>query len=162
MCLRCAWCGGLRGSKHGGHLTHPGFRKSCGLQESPGSLDTSQPGSHPISDCKDGVEIPCHFVQPSGSERASMDEISANTKAKCHSRSRRSLNLMVGQGNRRGNRKRLSVHTFRHTHISHALSRWGRNVSVVQKWVGHKKLETTQLYVHVSADDLHRETMKTG
>jgi site-specific recombinase XerD len=51
----------------------------------------------------------------------------------------------------------VSVHTFRHTHISHALNRWGRNVSVVQKWIGHQKLETTQLYVLVSTDDLHRE-----
>ena len=58
--------------------------------------------------------------------------------------------------------KDVSVHTFRHTHISHALNRWGRYPSVVQKWVGHKKLETTQQYIHVSAEDLHREALKTG
>ena len=56
----------------------------------------------------------------------------------------------------------VSIHTFRHTHISHALNRWGRYPSVVQKWVGHKKLETTQKYIHVSSGDLHREATKTG
>ena len=56
----------------------------------------------------------------------------------------------------------VSVHTFRHTHISHALNRWGRHPSVVQKWVGHKNLKTTQQYIHVSMDDLHREAKKIG
>ena len=60
------------------------------------------------------------------------------------------------------NKGDVSAHTFRHTHISHALNRWGRYPSVVQKWVGHKKLETTQQYIHVSAEDLHREAKKTG
>jgi integrase len=59
-------------------------------------------------------------------------------------------------------KKDVSVHTFRHTHISHALNRWGRIPSVVQKMVGHKKLETTQLYLHVTKEDLHREIQKTG
>ncbi|MDA2937162.1 site-specific integrase [Acidobacteria bacterium AH-259-A15] len=56
----------------------------------------------------------------------------------------------------------ISVHTFRHTHISHALNRWGRHATVVQKWVGHKHLKTTEGYVHVGIDDLHREAKKTG
>ena len=56
----------------------------------------------------------------------------------------------------------VSVHTFRHTHISHALNRWGRHPSVVQRWVGHKDLKTTMQYIHVSAEDLHREALKTG
>lgn len=56
----------------------------------------------------------------------------------------------------------VSVHTFRHTHISHALNRWGRYPSVVQQWVGHKDLETTQAYLHVSTEDLHREARKIG
>ncbi len=56
----------------------------------------------------------------------------------------------------------VSVHTFRHTHISHALNRWGRHSTVVQKWVGHKHLATTEIYVHVSVEDLHREAKKVG
>jgi site-specific recombinase XerC len=56
----------------------------------------------------------------------------------------------------------VSVHTFPHTHISHALDRWGRSLPAVQKWVGRKKLETTQLCAHTSLDDLHREALKTG
>jgi len=56
----------------------------------------------------------------------------------------------------------VSVHTFRHTHISHALNRWGRHPTVVQKWVGHKHLATTEMYVHVSVEDLHREAKKIG
>ena len=59
-------------------------------------------------------------------------------------------------------KKDVSVHTFRHTHISHALNRWGRHPSVVQRWVGHKDLKTTMQYIHVSVEDLHRETLKTG
>jgi len=56
----------------------------------------------------------------------------------------------------------VSLHTFRHTHISHALNRWGRNATVVQQWVGHKDLNTTQQYIHVSREDLHREAGKVG
>jgi len=56
----------------------------------------------------------------------------------------------------------VSVHTFRHTHISHALNRWGRHPTVVQKWVGHKHLATTEMYVHVCVEDLHREAKKVG
>ena len=56
----------------------------------------------------------------------------------------------------------VSVHTFRHTHISHAVNRWGRHPSVVQRWVGQKDLNTTMQYIHVSAEDLHREALKTG
>ncbi len=56
----------------------------------------------------------------------------------------------------------VSVHTFRHTHISHTVNRWGRHPSVVQRWVGHKDLNTTMQYIHVSAEDLHREALKTG
>ena len=59
-------------------------------------------------------------------------------------------------------KKDISAHTFRHTHISHALNRWGRHPSVVQKWDGHKDLQTTMQYIHVTIDDLHREAMKTG
>ena len=56
----------------------------------------------------------------------------------------------------------VSVHTFRHTHISHALNRWGRHPSVVRNWVGHRDLKTTMQYLHVSVEDLHREAKKTG
>ncbi len=56
----------------------------------------------------------------------------------------------------------VSPHTFRYTHISHALNRWGRHPSVVQKWVGHRDLRTTMQYIRVSVDDLHREAQKTG
>ena len=54
----------------------------------------------------------------------------------------------------------LSVHTFRHTHISHALNRWGRHPSVVRDWVGHRDLKTTMQYLHVCLDDLHREAKR--
>ncbi|HEY2934368.1 MAG TPA: site-specific integrase, partial [Acidobacteriota bacterium] len=56
----------------------------------------------------------------------------------------------------------VGCHTFRHTHISHALNRWGRHPSVVQKWAGHADLKTTMAYLHVSDDDLQRESLKMG
>ncbi len=59
-------------------------------------------------------------------------------------------------------KKDVSVHTFRHTHITHALNRWGRNPSIVQRWVGHRDLATTQRYLHVGIDDLVREAGKVG
>jgi integrase len=59
-------------------------------------------------------------------------------------------------------KKDVSVHNLRHAHISHALNRWGRHPSVVQRWVGHKDLKTTMQYLHVSLEDLHREAGKTG
>ncbi len=54
----------------------------------------------------------------------------------------------------------VSAHTFRHTFISHALNRWGLPLPVVQKWVGHRNLKTTQAYIHTSVDDLERGAMK--
>ena len=56
----------------------------------------------------------------------------------------RSVKLVTGK-------KDVSLHTFRHTHISHAMNVWGRNATVVQRWVGHKDLQTTQQYVHVAS-----------
>jgi site-specific recombinase XerD len=54
---------------------------------------------------------------------------------------------------RAGVTKNVSPHTLRHTFATH-LSSEGMDVRVVQELLGHSRLETTQVYTHLSLDRL--------
>lgn len=51
--------------------------------------------------------------------------------------------------------KRVSAHTFRHSAATHLLEN-GMNVRYIQEFLGHKSLETTQIYTRVTISDLKR------
>lgn len=62
---------------------------------------------------------------------------------------------IVGQALERGglDRSKFSTHTLRHTSATQLL-RGGVNIRVVQEMLGHKNLNTTQIYTHVNHKDL--------
>jgi integrase/recombinase XerD len=47
------------------------------------------------------------------------------------------------------NKRRVSIHTLRHCYATHLLEA-GVNVRVVQRYMGHSKLETTMIYLHLT------------
>ena len=49
-----------------------------------------------------------------------------------------------------GIRKRVTAHTFRHSHATALLQR-GENIRVIQDQLGHSHIETTEIYTHATA-----------
>ena len=45
------------------------------------------------------------------------------------------------------NKRRVSIHTLRHCYATHLLEA-GANPRMIQRYMGHSKLETTMVYFH--------------
>lgn len=50
-----------------------------------------------------------------------------------------------------GIKKRVSVHTLRHSYATHLLEA-GVNLRLIQKYLGHKTLKTTTIYLHLTSE----------
>jgi site-specific recombinase XerD len=60
-----------------------------------------------------------------------------------------------------GIRKKVSVHTLRHTFGAHKADK-NMGIATLQELMGHKKKETTLEYIHLAKTNLRQEMIETA
>ncbi|MDH6535533.1 site-specific tyrosine recombinase XerD [Parabacteroides sp. 52] len=58
-----------------------------------------------------------------------------------------------------GIHKNVSPHTFRHSFATHLLE-GGANLVAIQQMLGHEKITTTEIYMHIDRESLRREILE--
>jgi integrase/recombinase XerD len=70
--------------------------------------------------------------------------------------SARNIHLLVKRAAKKaGITKNVHPHTLRHSFATHLLEN-GENLLVIQQLLGHKNLETTKIYTHISQDQIKK------
>lgn len=68
----------------------------------------------------------------------------------------RNIQLIVQKAAKKaGINKKVSPHTLRHSFATHLLEN-GENLLVIQQLLGHKNLETTKIYTHISQEQIKK------
>ncbi len=74
--------------------------------------------------------------------------------------SRQMIFLLVKKyADKAGVHKKISPHTFRHSFATHLVQR-GADLRAVQELLGHASINTTEIYTHMTTDDLREALLK--
>jgi len=63
--------------------------------------------------------------------------------------------IIFGLRKRAGIQKKITPHTLRHSMATHLLEQ-GTDIRMIQTLLGHSSLSTTQLYTHISSDQIKK------